>query len=442
MWTNKMMLFMCVATVSCSPDTLLKSSHTTVVDALLAAAEVASFSARKNSAHQQNVSSGRGWLPGMWFEAGMCIRKDYKKMKEECTQERVADYRDQCSVPTPHDKKHHQPKLYEHLVSLTDLEQSARVLELLKPALSSLISLTFNASGLPAVVHQTWKSEDVGEEIDYKVQMDAWEDDSWIHLVWTDEQLNRLITAVVPWMGETLQRLPRPVDKIDVMRYLLLYIFGGVYLDADMLRINGNLNEVFRGLPPNSIAAGIDPSAIASFPRHPLLLQMIVWIVSRAKFGLIGGRHELTGPEGWRRTVNAYRQCVIDSETGHQHLFPSALFNQHPCSCWGVEVVPNGENPTDTTSVRFVPIPGSDGLRAAGLIMAKDVLLRADTPCLTRDISIGGHGLSKSRIKDTHTGPILESSLVCVAYHRCSRIYGRGIEDWDGGWTLGNGVKP
>lgn len=98
--------------------------------------------------------------------------------------------------------------------------------------------------------------------------------------------------------------------------------------------MNGNLNEAFRGLPTKALAGGIDPAVIVSFARHPLLLQMMVWIVSRSKFGLHGGRHELTGPEGWRRTLNAYRQCEQDPG-GHQYRFPTVLFNQFPCSCWG-----------------------------------------------------------------------------------------------------------
>jgi hypothetical protein len=36
-------------------------------------------------------------------------------------------------------------------------------------------------------------------------------------------------------------------------------------------------------------------------------------------------------------------------------------------------------------------------------------------------------------------GKKLSSSLACVGLHRCSRIYGKGPQDWPGGVSLGTG---
>jgi hypothetical protein len=63
------------------------------------------------------------------------------------------------------------------------------------------------------------------------------------------------------------------------------------------VRVNGDLAAWLRGLPAKSLAAGADPAAIAATSRHPMLLQMLMWIASRTQHGLWGGRHELTGPE-------------------------------------------------------------------------------------------------------------------------------------------------
>lgn len=61
--------------------------------------------------------------------------------------------------------------------------------------------------------------------------------------------------------------------------------------------MNGDLVKLLRGLPARGLAGGADPAVIASVGRHPMLLQMLVWILSRAQHALWGGRHELTGPE-------------------------------------------------------------------------------------------------------------------------------------------------
>jgi hypothetical protein len=133
--------------------------------------------------------------------------------------------------------------------------------------------------GVPALVHQTWQSHDVGGEADFKSQMDRWRGNvakggdreqesgsggsggsggfggsgseggsgdgsdggksgggggeiggdvgpsssAWTHVVWSDSQLNRLLGLVAPWLRPTLRRMRRskPVDKIDTMRFAI-----------------------------------------------------------------------------------------------------------------------------------------------------------------------------------------------------------------------------
>ena len=107
------------------------------------------------------------------------------------------------------------------------LRRTGAILDLLAPALAVLMPETFPGSGVPAVVHQTWKADDVGEEEDFKAQMDGWEGGggpgggrAWRHVVWSDARLNRLIGTAAPWLAPTLRRMRPdvPVDKIDTMR--------------------------------------------------------------------------------------------------------------------------------------------------------------------------------------------------------------------------------
>ena len=83
--------------------------------------------------------------------------------------------------------------------------------------------------------------------------------------------------------------------------------------------------------------------------------------MSRTAHTLWGGRHELTGPEGWRRVLHAYRRCEdhdnsdsdgvggggisgggIGGGGGVHSGWPTVLFNQQTCGCWGAEVLPAG----------------------------------------------------------------------------------------------------
>lgn len=44
----------------------------------------------------------------------------------------------------------------------------------------------------------------------------------------------RLIQEGFPWFLDTYLSYPRLVQRSDVMRYMALYKYGGVYLDADV----------------------------------------------------------------------------------------------------------------------------------------------------------------------------------------------------------------
>ena len=255
-----------------------------------------------------------------------------RTMNATCTHAARADLRDPCAVQPPSSPDFYRKQYYsEGLVSPRDLRRTALIVDLMAPCLQRLAPGNLPGTRLPAMLHQTWQDDDVGEEEDFKKQMDGWslDSDPWVHLVWTDVRLNRLMTAAAPWTMPFLRKMrpSNPVDKIDTMRYLLLFLFGGAYLDADQVsessalqqvslplscayiyiyfffrcivqvRVNGDLVKLLRGLPARGLAGGADPAVIASVGQHPMLLQMLVWILSRAQHALWGGRHELTGPE-------------------------------------------------------------------------------------------------------------------------------------------------
>jgi hypothetical protein len=272
------------------PDTKLLYSSISVVEALLVSIEVAAssfaddftFSSTKNTSH---VAHKETWLQSRWRDAGACIASDYRHTNATCSEERKKDASDPCAVQNPLDPALYHADYYDTVVPQGALYRTARVLDLAAPTLRVLLprilgdhnkddgiedkdsssssssdgfskkrigseGMMRRGGGIPAVVHQTWKALDVGEEVDFKKQMDAWEDDDgqWLHLVWTDLDLNRLLKAAFPWLQPSMRRMKRPVDKIDVMRYVLLFSFGGVYMDADQVVVQvvvgGNLMAI------------------------------------------------------------------------------------------------------------------------------------------------------------------------------------------------------
>jgi mannosyltransferase OCH1-like enzyme len=56
----------------------------------------------------------------------------------------------------------------------------------------------------------------------------------WQEVIWDEAAVLKLIQDDFPWFLDTYLSYPRLVQRSDVMRYMVLYKYGGVYLDADV----------------------------------------------------------------------------------------------------------------------------------------------------------------------------------------------------------------
>lgn len=57
---------------------------------------------------------------------------------------------------------------------------------------------------------------------------------SWHEVVWDEAAVLKLIAEDFPWFMPAYLSYPRRVQRSDVSRYMVLYKYGGVYLDADV----------------------------------------------------------------------------------------------------------------------------------------------------------------------------------------------------------------
>jgi len=56
----------------------------------------------------------------------------------------------------------------------------------------------------------------------------------WQEVIWDEASVLDLMQQDFPWFLPTYLSYPRLVQRSDVMRYMVLYKYGGVYLDADV----------------------------------------------------------------------------------------------------------------------------------------------------------------------------------------------------------------
>jgi hypothetical protein len=89
------------------------------------------------------------------------------------------------------------------------------------------------ASGIPLILHQTWRSNDIPEE--WRAFQQSWRthNPAWEVMFWTDAGARNFIATEYPWFLETYDAYPAPVMRADALRYFLLGHYGGVYADMD-----------------------------------------------------------------------------------------------------------------------------------------------------------------------------------------------------------------
>lgn len=88
---------------------------------------------------------------------------------------------------------------------------------------------------IPRIIHQTWKSEHVPshwqETVQSVRQLNA---DQFEYRLWTDDQMHEFVRQVEPnFYEQTFLTYSLDIQRVDAFRYVLLYHFGGVYIDMD-----------------------------------------------------------------------------------------------------------------------------------------------------------------------------------------------------------------
>ena len=133
---------------------------------------------------------------------------------------------------------------------------------------------------IPKIIHQIWISNgDVCPIPEYcRPFTQAWQElhPEWTHRIWGNEIFDEF--ADDPWLGKLRGKLDEAFLS-DRLRYLLLYRFGGIYSDIDVLPLrafDGLVSTRFLivGISHASFQS-IDPSVICAEPHLDVVLEVL-----------------------------------------------------------------------------------------------------------------------------------------------------------------------
>ncbi len=89
-------------------------------------------------------------------------------------------------------------------------------------------------SYIPHIFHQHWDFHDIPNTFQLWIKSWIKNHPTWEYWFWTPREVRQLLKKEYPDFLQMYDEYPSILNKSDVMRYFVLYKYGGVYMDLDM----------------------------------------------------------------------------------------------------------------------------------------------------------------------------------------------------------------
>jgi mannosyltransferase OCH1-like enzyme len=86
---------------------------------------------------------------------------------------------------------------------------------------------------IPKIIHQTWKTSQVPKKWSPFVDKVKAFNPDWHYILWTDDDNDQFVKKEYPDFYNVFRGFSKGIMRADVIRYLIMYKIGGVYLDLD-----------------------------------------------------------------------------------------------------------------------------------------------------------------------------------------------------------------
>lgn len=177
-------------------------------------------------------------------------------------------------------------------------------------------------SSIPRRIWQTWKTKDVPDKWELSPLTIKKHMREWTYTLTTDEDNRRIVKENFPDFLDTYDSFEYPIQRADAIRYMILYLYGGLYLDLDY--------EMQHSLEPHlvggdlffiesvNVGGYLTNSIMASRAGHPIWLDMLNEMKTNKGPFYAFGKHlkviTTTGPGMVDRVVKRgkYKYVLLD----------------------------------------------------------------------------------------------------------------------------------
>lgn len=186
---------------------------------------------------------------------------------------------------------------------------------------------------IPKIIHTIWIDIGRGNEVLPKYEQNIRKlkqlHSGWSFKNWTEQEIIELIQFKHPYFLNTFLSYDVAIKKHDSARFIILDIFGGIYIDHDFIALKNlePLLKFYELVLGNEEHDRYSPSNafIGSVPNHPFLKRMIREMNNSEiaqKFVL-----EATGCEIMKRVLSAYINEAVKIYTP-KFFFPLEYWNK------------------------------------------------------------------------------------------------------------------
>lgn len=145
----------------------------------------------------------------------------------------------------------------------------------------------YTTQNFPKIIHQTWKTKNLDENQKkwQKTILDTYPD--YEYKLWDDEDIENFVKNEFAWYYDTWKKLNPFIKKIDTVRYMWMYKFGGIYFDLDMI-VYKRMDHLLDDKPGSAFIPTChsipywfrdwdcaSPAVLASYPGNSIWIDML-----------------------------------------------------------------------------------------------------------------------------------------------------------------------
>lgn len=198
-----------------------------------------------------------------------------------------------------------------------------------------------NAVQIPKIIMQTWKTKEVPDHWKSSPKSIKRKMSDWQYVLMTDEDNLKFVGTYFPSFLPIYKEMEYPIMKADAIRYMWLYIKGGIYMDLDIM-IKKDLSPLFtekmvgKGdvflIKSGNFNSFYTNSFMASKPKNLFWLECLAEMSKPYKFWMVGKHFKVmgkTGPLMVSRTVKYTKTNIVNLPK--DLIMACSICDEKPC---------------------------------------------------------------------------------------------------------------